>query len=224
MANALHDDIYPHTSQSAKQFLHFQLHFIMNYMEKTPRRSFFKKSKDGLTISAGLSVAASLLQSNSTKANKVTFEIEQKAATEKDFRQGVIGPAELSLATSQIAVDKASNKNAKEFAGFELEEAIAVTTVLKDLGTPVPPMDAKAQTTFDKIKNVKAGVEFDKAYIKAQLENHEFLRDLATDYLKNAAGKNTPAESQGRHLATLSLAVFKEHVAITKRIVGELGG
>ena len=145
------------------------------------------------------------------------------ATTEKEFRQGVIGPAELSLATSQIASTKATQKNAKEFAGFELTEAIAVTTVLKDLGTPVPAPDAKAKATLAKIKSTPAGAAFDKAYIQAQLENHEFLRDLAQNYLKNSAGKTTPAESQTRHLATLALAVFKEHVAITKRILSELG-
>jgi putative membrane protein len=143
------------------------------------------------------------------------------AATEKEFRQGVIGPAELSLVTSQLAVNKATNQYAKEFAGFELEEAKAVTTVLKDLGTPVPVMTAKAQATLAKIKTT-TGVDFDKAYIQAQLENHEFLRDLAQNYLKNSTGKTTPAESQTRHLATLALATFKEHVALTKQILDQL--
>jgi len=143
------------------------------------------------------------------------------AANEKEFRMGVIGPAELSLATSQIAVTKATNKNAKEFAGFELGEAIAVTGVLKDLGTPVPPMDAKSKATLEKIKSTPAGKEFDKIYIKAQLENHEFLRDLAQNYI-NKGKLSGMAENQGRHLATLSLAVFKEHVAITSRILKEL--
>ena len=145
------------------------------------------------------------------------------ATTEKEFRQGVIGPAELSLVTSQIAVNKATNKYAKEFAGFELEEAKAVTSVLKDLGTPVPAMNAKAQATLTKIKTA-TGAAFDKAYIQAQLDNHEFLRDLAQNYLKNSVGKTSPAESQTRHLATLALAVFKEHVALTKQILGQLGG
>lgn len=140
---------------------------------------------------------------------------------EKEFRMGVIGPAELSLATSKIATEKASQKNAKEFAGFELTEAIAVTTVLKDLGTPIPTMDAKAKATLEKIQSLSPGNEFDKTYIQAQLENHEFLRDLAQDYISNSKG-STAAESQGRHLATLALATFKEHVAITQRILGEL--
>lgn len=199
----------------------------MNYNEKTPRRAFFKKSiKDTIALGAGASLTLSLLQSFTADATTpaVAFGDAPMASNEKEFRMGVIGPAELSLVTSQIAVSKATNKNAKEFAGFELTEAIAVTGVLKDLATPVPPMDAKAKATLAKIKAAKPGADFDKAYIQAQLENHEFLRDLAQNYLKNAAGKTGPAENQTKHLATLALAVFKEHVAITSRILHELNG
>ena len=200
----------------------------MNYEQKTPRRDFFKKSiTNTIALSAGLSVTASLLQSFTTGAEALPVSDTMQtphAANEKEFRMGVIGPAELSLITSQIAVQKATQKNAKEFAGFELTEAIAVTTVLKDLNTPVPPMTPKAQATLAKIKAAKSGAEFDKIYIQAQLENHEFLRDLAENYLTNAKGKPGAAESQTRHLATLALATFKEHVAITKRISQELAG
>ncbi|RYF49480.1 MAG: DUF4142 domain-containing protein, partial [Cytophagaceae bacterium] len=101
------------------------------------------------------------------------------AMTEADFRKGVIGPAMLSLAASQIAVDKATSPAALEFANFELREAIGVTTVLKEMKTPVPPMNALAKATLAKIKNTPKGAEFDKVYMTAQLANHEFLRDLA---------------------------------------------
>jgi predicted outer membrane protein len=143
--------------------------------------------------------------------------------TSQQFTMGVIGPAMLSLATSQIAVDRARKADAREFAGFELTEAIAVTTVLKQLGTPVPPMDAKAQATLDKIRSAAPGAAFDRAYIDAQYENHVFLRDLATAYLGNSPpNPNDMAEMQGRHLATLALATFKEHTMITQRIAHEL--
>ena len=146
-----------------------------------------------------------------------------KPKNEKEFRMGVIGPAELSLVTSQIAVERATQADAKEFAGFELEEAKAVTAVLKDLETPVPEMDPKSKATLEKIKAVPKGAAFDRAYIAAQLENHEHLRDWAEAYLSNSAPpKSDMAEGQGRHLATLALATFKEHVAITKRITKEL--
>lgn len=151
--------------------------------------------------------------------------IDPKAAkTEADFRNGVIGPAELSLATSKIAVEKATNEHAKIFAGYELAEAIAVTEVLRDLGTAVPAMDEKAMATLSKIQSATS-TEFDIAYIQAQLENHQYLRDLAEGFLANSSASNKDmAEMHGRHLATLSHAVFVEHVDITSRILAELQG
>lgn len=196
----------------------------MNFNEKTPRRVFFKKSiNDTLTMGAGISLVAAMLPSFTAEAMEVAFMDAPTAATDKEFRMKVFGPATLSLQASEIAVSKCTQKNAKEFAGFELDEAKAVTAVLKDLATPMPAMDAKAKGTLEKIKMAKKGAEFDKVYIQAQYENHVFLRDLAADYIKNAAGKKDPAESQGRHLATLAHATFAEHVMITKRILGELG-
>jgi putative membrane protein len=74
-----------------------------------------------------------------------------------------------------------------------------------------------------KIKNAANGAAFDQAYIAAQLENHEHLRDWAMAYLSNSVpDKSKTAEDHGRHLAMLALAAFKEHVAITKRISKEL--
>ncbi len=143
--------------------------------------------------------------------------------THQQFEMGVIGPAQLSLVTSQIAVDRAQKPDAREFAGFELAEAIAVTTVLKQLGNSIPPMDVKAQATLEKIRSAPSGQAFDRAYIDAQYENHVFLRNLATAYLENSSGDTTDmGELHGRHLATLALATFKEHTMITHRIAGEL--
>ena len=137
------------------------------------------------------------------------------------FYMGVLGPAELSLSTSHLAVEKATQKNAHEFAGFELGEAITVNMVLKDIGATAPAMTANGTATIQAMKTV-TGAAFDRAYIGFQLENHEYLRDLADAYLHNSAGAVDPMEKQGRHLAMLMLAVFKEHVAICKRINAEL--
>ncbi len=141
------------------------------------------------------------------------------AQTEVQFRMGVIGPATLSLLTSQIAVDKATSPEAREFANFELREAIGVTTVLKEMKTPVPPMDATARTILAKIKSTPRGPAFDEVYMKAQLANHEFLRDLANSYLANSIGHTSMAEMHGRHLATLTLGTFKEHVVHCKNFL-----
>ena len=97
-----------------------------------------------------------------------------------------------------MAVERATQANAKEFAAFELEEAKTVTAVLKELGTPVPEMDAKAKATLEKIKNAAKGDAFDQAYITAQLENHEHLRDWAIAYISGSVlDKSNMAENQG---------------------------
>ena len=188
------------------------------------RRSFLK-----VATAAGLGLAGVALSSSTSFAqDSPTIGTDPGAqmmnpSNAKEFAMAVIGRAELSLATSKIAVDRATKADAKEFAGFELTEAIAVTTVLKDLGTPVPAMTAKAKGTLEKITSASAGPEFDKAYIQAQYDNHVELRDLTTAYLGHPTpSKSNMAEGQGRHLGTLSLAVFKEHVMITQRILGEL--
>ena len=139
------------------------------------------------------------------------------------FYSAVLPRAEMSLSTSQLGVEHATNRNAHEFAGFELAEAITVNMVLKDILTSVPPLDKSAEMAVaEKMKGMAKGSGFDRAYIAFQLENHEYLRDLADAYLANSAGATDPAEKQGRHLGALMLGVFKEHVAICKRISAEL--
>ena len=195
-------------------------------MNDTNRREFLKTSVKGAAVlGVGLS-SLSLLTTAQAAADKadVSMPGDKKPVTNEElFRMGVIGRAELSLISSKLALEKATDKDVKEFAGFEYTEAIAVTTVLKELGTPVPTPDAKAKATLEKLKSAEKGAAFDEAYITAQLENHEFLRDTAADYLERTQGsKENKAEQQTQHLATLALATFKEHVAITKRISGEL--
>ena len=140
---------------------------------------------------------------------------------EAKFREGVMPRAQLSILASQMAVDKTTQKNAKEFAGFELEEAIAVVNVLKDAGTPTQELSADGKALLEKL-NTATGNEFDRLYMLAQLTNHEFLRDLAKEYLSTAADKSSAAETETRHLATIALFAFNEHVALSKRIYGEV--
>jgi len=180
--------------------------------ETNNRRVFLSK-----LTAAGLGVG--LLGLNST----VSATNIKMGLTEKDFRMGVIGPATLSRIVSQLAVLRATQADTREFARFELREAIAVTTVLRELKTPTPPMDAKAKATLAKIRSAAPGREFDVAYITAQHDNHIFLMNLATAYLKNTTpSEPTFAEQQGRHLATLALNQFTEHVELTARILSEL--
>ena len=198
---------------------------------KTPivqgRREFLTTTAKGaLAIGIGFTAVETFVGTPAFAADTMDVSkpgMPKAVPTEELFRLGVIGPAELSLMSSKLAVNKATQANAKEFAGFELTDAIAVTTVLKQLGTPVPDPDAKAKETMQMLNDAAMGPEFDKAYITAQLENHEFLRDHTEAFLKDGARKGDAASQHAKHLAELALATFKEHVAICTRIKGELG-
>jgi putative membrane protein len=139
------------------------------------------------------------------------------ARTAEEFSKGVIGPASLSVAVSKLAVHKATDADTKQFANFELREAIAVVGILTSMNTLVPPMTAAGEALLIQLEN-SAGKIFDQAYMGAQLANHEFLRDLAESYLSNSTGPADPEEIHGRHLAALAITAFKEHVVLAKNI------
>ena len=82
---------------------------------------------------------------------------------EQDFRNGIMPRAQLSLRACQLAVEKATNKNAREFAGFELEEATAVVNVLKDMGTVDLAPSAESEGFIDQLK-AASGESFDKLW------------------------------------------------------------
>lgn len=67
-------------------------------------------------------------------------------------------------------------------------------------------------------------MEFDRAFIAAEYQNHVVLRDLAQAYLTNSGPNAVDVEERhGRHLASLAHFAFTEHVVITHRIAAELG-
>lgn len=145
------------------------------------------------------------------------------AATAEQFYAGVIGPATLSVAASRLAVGKATDAETRQFANFELREAIAVTAVLDSLKVAAPPISAGGQGLLDKLKMTPAGTDFDRTYITAELANHELLHDLAENYLKSAIGPARTEELYGRYVATIVLTAFKEHVVLSKNIVHAMG-
>src|ERR1700759_4143558 len=104
----------------------------MNNLQSNERRNFLKSSLRG-TIALGVgatvfhSLGSTALAADDSDVSKPGMPKPVK--TEALFRMGVIGPATLSLMSSELAVKKATQANAKEFAGFELREAIAVSTV-----------------------------------------------------------------------------------------------
>jgi putative membrane protein len=137
----------------------------------------------------------------------------------------------LSLATSRVAVEKASDPMVKEFAKWEVAEQETIADILKSMemdgkaeGALKPPskdevekmLDAEGKTSLDEL-NSTSGAEFDKAYVTAQLDGHKKLLTIQEDYLK--VGQNR------EHLSVTKLArgQIKEHIDHLDMLKSKLG-
>ena len=137
--------------------------------------------------------------------------------TEEEFRNGIMPRAQLSKLACEIAIEKTNQEDVKQFAEWELMEATTVIDVLKDLGTTAPPVGKDAQAFLSKLNGL-SGKEFDEEYMAAELSNHEFLRDLAQNYIVGVDEKNLGNKMGTFHVASLALFAFTEHVGLCKRI------
>jgi putative membrane protein len=143
--------------------------------------------------------------------------------TVQQYAAQAIGRAELARAASEAAMEKATRPDIRELAGYELMEAKAMISVLRELGASAPQMAPEARGVLDMITSSSKGNAFDRAYITAQCENHAYLRDLTAAYLENSDPRTSDArERQGRQLATLALCTFTEHAATANRISRDL--
>lgn len=145
--------------------------------------------------------------------------------TIQQYATQAIGRAELTRAAAQAAMEKATRPDVRELAGYELMEAKAVISCLKELGAPVPPLGPDARSALETISNASKGNAFDRAYVAAQCENHAYMRDLTAAYLECSDPRaSDPNERQGRQLATMALCSATEHAAIANRISREIRG
>ncbi|MEO8415629.1 MAG: DUF4142 domain-containing protein [Ginsengibacter sp.] len=150
-----------------------------------------------------------------------TQQIAATAVNEQQFRDAVMPRAQLSKLASEIAIEKTTQQNVKQFAEWELMEATTVIDVLKDLGTPVSPVNKDSENFLAKLKELDEK-EFNKEYMEAELSNHEFLRDLAQNYINGVDEKLSSNEGEIWHVANLALFAFTEHIGLSKKIKNEL--
>lgn len=142
---------------------------------------------------------------------------------EMQYRMAIAPVGMLSLEASRIASVKAVDPAVRQFATFELNEQIALNAVLKDLGTPMPPMSPMDMATLDRARNTPAGPDFDCDYTSKQRADHIFLRDTALAYLGSPMPRKAKLpEKHGRHLATMNVPAHQEHITHTEDILGRM--
>ncbi len=142
--------------------------------------------------------------------------------TEKEFNTNLLLPLEFSISTSKIASEKATNPLVKEFAGFELAEATALSTVLKDMGAMAPVMEEEMKALFQGLESTAAGSMFDRFYLDVQLKNHQVLREFTEDYLNDAPTADLDTEEvNGRYIASLIFPAIEAHLTMAERLLKE---
>lgn len=165
-----------------------------------------------LTAVAAAAALPALLSSTATFAQTAAAPGDAERKHADDTKK--VGS--LSLVTSRVAVEKASDPMVKEFAKWEVAEQETIADILRSMemdgkaeGALKPPsdseveamLDAEGKAALDKLR-AASGAAFDKAYVTAQLDGHKKLLSIQEDYLK--VGQN------------------REHLSVTKLARGQI--
>lgn len=143
-------------------------------------------------------------------------------ASEKHLRD-TKAVGSLSLLLSRAALPKVTHPLLKQFAQFEIAEQETVADVLKAMqmnaapkGTVQAPSDAELMQNLDdagkasveKLRAERSGAQYDRDYVRYQVEGHRKLLDIQEVYLK------TPDNLDQTNIAKLARGMIKEHLTL----------
>ena len=129
----------------------------------------------------------------------------------------------LSLLLSRMAKSKVTHPLLKQFVDFEIAEQETVGGILKAIQTNAAPtgstpspsdadlmqnLDDAGKASVEKLRALLAGSEFDRDYIRYEVEGHRKLLDIQEVYLK------TPHNLDQTNVAKLAQGMIKEHLAL----------
>ena len=139
----------------------------------------------------------------------------------------------LSLLMSRDALPKLTYPKLKQFADFEIAEQETVADVLKALqsnaapnGSVPSPAEAELMQNLDdaqramiaKMREMKAGLAFDREYIQQQLDGHRKLLEIQETYLR------APDNLDQTNAAKLARGMIKEHLTLLGDLERMFGG
>lgn len=124
------------------------------------------------------------------------------------LRMQALAASAFSLATSRLAMSRASAAQLREFAQFEAEEQEAVIEALRLIGLAVPaqvPLDQQKTQMMSQLQSAQ-GAAFDRAYLTGQQQGHEELERLHTAIA--ASGAAAPE----RVISMVAVPAIKTHL------------
>jgi putative membrane protein len=78
-------------------------------------------------------------------------------------------------------------------------------------------LDAKGKATVEKLTDMKSGTEFERAYVKAQIDGHKERLEIQEAYLR------APDNLDATNVAKLAKGMIKEHLALLADVEKRLG-
>ena len=129
----------------------------------------------------------------------------------------------LSLLLSRIAQPKVTHPLLKQFTQFEIAEQETVADVLKAFKTNAAPkgtiqaptdaelmqnLDEAGKASVEKLRAQPAGAQFDRDYIRYEVEGHRKLLDIQEVYLRS------PDNLDETNIAKLARGMIKEHLTL----------
>jgi putative membrane protein len=168
---------------------------------------------------AALPASRALAQSTSQPAPAPSASTD---ARQKHIRD-TTAYGSLSLLLSRAAKSKVTNPMLNQFVDFEIAEQEAVGGILKAIQTNAAPsgstpsprdadlmqnLDDAGKASVEKLRALKAGSEFDRDYIRYQVEGHRKLLDIQEVYLQS------PDNLDQTNVAKLASGMIKEHLAL----------
>ena len=159
---------------------------------------------------AGAVAAGSARAQTSAPAASTAAPAAGMGQAEMDHAMKTAMAGMAALAMADVGLERAQNAKVKEFAKFEHDEQTTIAEILKSMDPSMSPPkpDAATAQAIEKLKGMKAGAEFDRAFVQGQTDGHEKLLAIQEDYLK--AGRNREHVS----MAKLARGMIKEHFTL----------
>ena len=134
-----------------------------------------------------------------------------------DYRRLTLSAGMLAKQSSELASQKATNPKVKQFATFEIAEQTAIAQVLTSPQSPAPvQLDDKHAAALKSLQGASSA-DFDKAYLRGQIEGHSELLGIQDAFLQGK-GQDTLSmtASDTGHIATLAKTVILMHLTMLK--------
>lgn len=175
--------------------------------------------RGALLAFAALSAAPALLVANRAAAQTTPSEGDP-SGDQADYVVQTLMVGTVSLQSSQIAAEKATDPMLQEFANLEIGEQTAVASVLAstEAGRAPPELPPEEQTKLDELNGMEAGPEFDEAYLRAQVDGHNRLLEI-----QQTLSGETEATVEAI-TARLGEQAIASHLAMLSHIERQLGG